>query len=302
MASAAPQLAAAGNAQAGTSNPPDAPVTPAGPLRGLIASYQGYQHEDLPPGRHRGLPSPYLTVIFTLHDPLTMAAHADPAASPGDYLTLAGGLHTTPALIAYDGRMSGIQLAVSPLAARALFGLPGGELANTDVDATEVLGATAKEIHERIREAGGWPERFEIVDTLLLNQADPDAAVHPGVARAWRRILGTGGTVRVRELADEVGWSPRRLQALFLAETGLTPKAACRVARFHRARKLLQRRVTAGRPPGLADLAARCGYFDQAHLAREFRELAGCPPSVWLAEEFRIFQGSGADSEQDWVA
>ena len=40
----------------------------------------------------------------------------------------------------------------------------------------------------------------------------------------------------------------------------------------------------------LADLAADCGYFDQAHLAREFRVLAGCPPSQWLAEEFRNVQ------------
>ena len=38
--------------------------------------------------------------------------------------------------------------------------------------------------------------------------------------------------------------------------------------------------------PTLADLAADCGFYDQAHLAREFRDLAGCPPSVWLAEEF----------------
>ena len=44
----------------------------------------------------------------------------------------------------------------------------------------------------------------------------------------------------------------------------------------------------------LADLAADCGYFDQAHLAREFRALAGCPPSQWLAEEFRNVQaGTG---------
>ena len=42
-------------------------------------------------------------------------------------------------------------------------------------------------------------------------------------------------------------------------------------------------------------LAAGCGYYDQAHLAREFRALAGCPPSVWLAEEFRFVQSSAAD-------
>lgn len=46
------------------------------------------------------------------------------------------------------------------------------------------------------------------------------------------------------------------------------------------------RRLAAGGEHTLADLAVSCGYFDQAHLAREFRSLAGCPPSQWLTEEF----------------
>src|SRR5581483_9098980 len=153
--------------------PANAQVAPAPPLRGLIAAYHGYQHEDLPPGHHRGMPSPYLTLIVTLDDPLVIARHPDPRASPGEYLTLAGGLHTAPALISFDGRMSGVQLAVSPLAARPLFGLPAGELANVDVEATELLGATAMELHERIREAPEWQARFEIMDSLLLAGADP---------------------------------------------------------------------------------------------------------------------------------
>ena len=63
------------------------------------------------------------------------------------------------------------------------------------------------------------------------------------------------------------------------------------MVRFDRARRLLQRRVTSGGAPPLADLAVAGGYYDQAHLAREFRGLAGCPPSRWLAEEFRNVQG-----------
>jgi hypothetical protein len=45
-------------------------AVPAPPLRALIASYHGYRQEGLPPSRHRGLPSPYLTLIITLDDPV----------------------------------------------------------------------------------------------------------------------------------------------------------------------------------------------------------------------------------------
>ncbi|MEV6211981.1 AraC family transcriptional regulator [Kitasatospora sp. NPDC051914] len=62
-------------------------------------------------------------------------------------------------------------------------------------------------------------------------------------------------------------------------ETGLSPKAAARVVRFDRAR-----RMAASGGGRLAELAAACGYFDQAHLAREFRALAVVAPSVWLAD------------------
>ena len=68
--------------------------------------------------------------------------------------------------------------------------------------------------------------------------------------------------------------------------------------RFDRARRALQQRVAAGKPAALADLAASCGYYDQAHLAREFRDLAGCAPSAWLAEEFRNVQAGATEMTQ----
>lgn len=111
---------------------------PAEPLRPYVAWYSGYRQRGVPPARHRGLPSPFLTLIFTLDEPMTLAAHPDPGQPPGEFSTLLGGLHSTPALIVHDGAQSGIQLALRPLGCRALLGLPPGELAGLDVPAETV--------------------------------------------------------------------------------------------------------------------------------------------------------------------
>ena len=108
---------------------------PAGPLRPYVAWYTGYRQRGVPPARHRGLPSPFLTLIFTLDEPLVILAHPDPRQPPGDFGALLGGLHSAPALITHDGAQSGIQVALRPLGARALLGLPAGELAGIDVPA-----------------------------------------------------------------------------------------------------------------------------------------------------------------------
>jgi AraC-like DNA-binding protein len=282
---------------------------PGEPLRRYVAWYTGYRQRGIPPARHRGLPSPYLTLIFTLDEPLTVEAHPDPGQPPGEFGTLLGGLHSAPALIRHAGAQSGIQLALKPPGVRALLGLPAGELADLDVPAEAVLGQVCAELRDRVRGAPGWPERFAVLDEILLRQLlargeiyEPGGVagpVAPEVLWSWQQLLRAGGSVRVADLAAGTGWSGRHLASRFRAEIGLTPKAAARVIRFDRARKLLVSRLTAVAcasddgdrgGSGLADLAADTGYFDQAHLAREFRALAGVPPSQWLAEEFRNVQ------------
>src|SRR5581483_4851436 len=123
------------------------------------------------------------------------------------------------------------------------------------------------------------------------------AAPRPEVSYTWDRLRRSHGAVSVAELAAETGWSARHLGNQFRAETGLSPKAGARVIRFDRARRRLLRRQAEDGRVVLAELAAECGYYDQAHLARDFRDLAGCPPSVLLAEEFRNVQ---AGLHGDW--
>jgi AraC-like DNA-binding protein len=273
-------------------------------LRPFVEWYAGFRQAGVAPARHRGLPSPSLTFILTLDDPLVVAAHPDPRQPPGEYSTLLGGLHTTPALITHEGRQSGIQLALAPLGARVLLGVPAGQFAGLDVDASAVLGRFAGELRERVGEQETWTGRFGVLNTMLgerAGAAEYAACVRPEIGYAWRRLRAASGAVRVSAIAAETGWSERHLNARFRAETGLSPKEAARVFRFTAARGRIADAAarTGGGITGaglsLADLAAECGYYDQAHLARDFRTLAGCPPTQWVAEEFRNIQASVAD-------
>ncbi|MGI9006584.1 MAG: helix-turn-helix domain-containing protein [Streptosporangiaceae bacterium] len=268
---------------------------PAGPLRAYVAGYSGYRQTGLEPARHTGLPSPYLTLIFTLDEPITIVAHPDPAQPGGDYVTLAGGLHTAPAIVTHEGSQSGIQVSLSPLGSMALFGCPAGDLAGIDVDAAQVSGLLAAEIQQRIQAGPTWDARFAVLDEALARSmaASRDggrAPVSPEVGFAWQRLLQSRGTVTVSALAAETGWSDRHLRNRFAREVGLTPKAAGRVVRFDRARRLLRQRDETSRPLDLAALAVHCGYYDQAHLDAEFRSLAGAAPTAWLTAEFRNLQ------------
>jgi AraC-like DNA-binding protein len=135
-------------------------------------------------------------------------------------------------------------------------------------------------------------------------QAGLAPAVHRGMPSPYltliftlNELLRTGGRSGIAALAGQTGWSDRHLRGRFRAQIGLSPKEAARVIRFDRSRRLLGRRIRGGRPPGLAELAAAGGYYDQAHLDREFRALGGCSPTAWLMEEFRNVQ-DGAD---DWL-
>ncbi len=252
-------------------------------LRPYVAAQVGYRYAGFPPGTHLGLPSPYLTVVISLADPTRLDATPDPAQAPGWWPALVGGLHTRPAVIRHDGTQHGVQLSLTPAGSRALLGLPAGALSPCVVDLEDVLGSDAAELLERMRSTSGWEGAFAVLDAVLARRLGQPHTAPAELARAWHALV-TDGTVRVGDVAAEVGWSRRYLGQRFVAEYGLTPKHAVRVARFWRSSRML-RGAAPGHAPTVAHVAAHCGYFDQAHLAREWRELAGCPPTAWLAAE-----------------
>jgi AraC-like DNA-binding protein len=269
-------------------------------LAGLVGGYHGGRYTGFRPGTHRGMPTSHLDVVISLAEPIHLAAMPDPAQPPGSFAAVVAGLQTGPALIAHDGNSYSLSLALTPAGARSLFGVPAAALVSTVAGLDDLIGGRAHELVERLVLAPDWRARFTVLDEVLTGQAGRREEAEPTLTQAWRRIRECGGAIRVAELAAEVGYSRQHLTKRFVAEFGLTPKQVARLVRFERSRLMLRglererrRRPWVGRPR-LSDVAARCGYYDQAHLAQEWRDLAGCPPSGWLASEELPFVQAGA--------
>lgn len=260
---------------------------PAPPLRPLIDRYIGYRLSGFEPGIHRGLPSGHMTFIVSIDRAINVVAHPDESQPPARYGCVIGGLQATPALIDHDGNQEGVAIELNPLGFRALFRTPARALWATSAECSDVAGSVGHELWERLQGTAGWTERFAVCDDVLLRLLDADVPIDPRLAGAWQLLVESRGNAPVAELADAVGWSRQHLRNRFATEFGPSPKLAARVMRFDRARRMLQ---TTPSFVTIAQVAATCGYYDQAHLTRDFAALAGCSPRAWLAEELPSVQ------------
>jgi transcriptional regulator GlxA family with amidase domain len=152
-------------------------------------------------------------------------------------------------------------------------------LARCTVDFDDVLGNRAALLVEQLAELDD-AGRFELLDRVLGKRLGDARAHDTGVGWAFARLQQTRGRVTVAKLAEELGWSRRRLVARFQEEIGLPPKAVARLFRFEHARELGGR---ADRP-SWAEIAFECGYYDQSHLINEFRAVTGRTPVTFFQD------------------
>ncbi|MGW8943119.1 AraC family transcriptional regulator [Streptomyces koyangensis] len=265
---------------------------PAPALRRYVDSYVGFDLRGLAAGVHCGPPGRALTTVISLADPLEVAAGVDDGSPVTRFGSVAGGLMCRSVAI-HDGRQQGVQVALTPLGARAVHGVPVAELAHRLVPLDELLGALAAELSDRLRSATTWAARFAVLDELLLRavgRGGPGGHEHrvrPEVAEAWRRLVAARGGVQIGALAAELGWSRRYLGERFRGELGLSPKTFARVLRFAHAHEL----AAAEDPLPWGEVAAVSGYADQAHLVRDWRAFTGRSPRAWRRGE--VLLGAG---------
>ncbi|MFF1614359.1 helix-turn-helix domain-containing protein [Amycolatopsis sp. NPDC058278] len=243
-------------------------------LRGQVLGYRGCRLGMEVPRRRLELPVDVVTMFLGFGEPLRFRGAGTHVMSPATAVSPVAGPHEGAVISEHSGRLSGIEVSMTSLAAFTLFGLPVDQLANRIVDLTEPCGFSAPVVAGALAALPDWPERFALLDELLLDRLDAGPAWSPQVEHLWQRLRRSRGRLAISALAAEVGWSGRHLESRFRQQLGLPPKRLARILRLQNVLHLL----TAGNRP-LAQVAVDSGYYDQAHLGTDFKALTSCTPA-----------------------
>ncbi len=255
-------------------------------LRALVGEYEGYVETAGSTGSvvRQQVPTTWLPLIVNFGSPWEVSD--SPEGSRLTHDSFFAGLHQRSSYVAASGPASCLQVNFTPLGAFAFLGLPMHELVDGIVPLEDVLARAAQNLTARLADAASWEERFTRLDEILLARLADSREPSPDVAWAWQALVDSNGRVPVGWLCDRLGRSRKQLAVRFRDQIGLPPKTVARILRFTRAVGLLQVRADGE----LAGVAFECGYYDQAHLNRDFREFAGTSPGEFAR---RIVPGGG---------
>jgi AraC-like DNA-binding protein len=272
---------------------------PAPALRPFITQYAGFRVSGLPSGVHFGLPSSDVDLIISLGQPIEVVQMPNPRQTPTALTAFISGLHDAPAIVRQHGNAFGLHVFIKPLGVLPILSVAGEEISSLVLSLSDIWGNRAQDLMGALLSARTWHERFAVLDRAFASKLNP-ASPQPEISWAWDRLAKSHGCVPVQQLADEIGYSRRHFSERFRELIGVAPKQAARVFRFERACRLM-----ADHRLGLAHVATECGYYDQAHLTREWYALAGSSPKAWIMRELPFLQDyelGGSDNESHELA
>ena len=194
---------------------------------------------------------------------------------------------TGPLLVRSAGPAKILGVRFRPYAARRLFGTPMYEVTGATHGIDDLCPALSLELETAmsLRTTAG---QIAAIESALVRQAGVES--DELVARSVESIIRSGGTSDLGRLASDLGCSLRQLERRFLDNVGILPKLFARIQRFQRVFHAME----GGRR--WVDAAVECGYYDQAHLIRDFKDFSGETPTALqteadLAEHFLRYSG-----------
>ena len=252
------------------------------PLRGFVERIW-YFDGVLARAKERVFPDGTAELVVMLDEP---HRDGDIATQPQFPLVCINGLRTRPSVVvAPQRRCRVLGVRFTPPGAAQLLRSNMQHLVNVTIDVRDAVGTVASELGERCAgaaETSAWNASRNAIATIgaavqwSLQRIDPGARGDELVRWALQSIRKQRGVISLDGLGGAIGVTRLQFAQRFRAHTGVTPKRFARIVRFHHALALL------GCNDSIAGVAAELGYYDQAHMYRDFQDFAEMTPGAFL--------------------
>lgn len=169
-----------------------------------------------------------------------------------------------------------------PFGAAALLNIPALELRNQIIGCRDCFKTNTESVNDEIASSPDIHDKIRVAERFLLSQLRESGSSNTLVTNAIDIIHVQNGLVPVAQLAALTGSTERQLQRKFEEQIGISPKRYAGITRMQYALRMLRKR-SAGL--SLAGIACESGFFDQAHLIREMKNLSGLTPGQYLSPQ-----------------
>lgn len=127
--------------------------------------------------------------------------------------------------------------------------------------------------------------RIETVQRFLRDRLRENRRNEPEIDDAIRLIRDSQGRLSIAEICARTGLSKKQLERRFLTSVGTTPKIFSRISRF----LAICHHLKEHRERSLTGIAYECGFYDQAHFIKEFKDFSGFTPKEFFGRNNVVF-------------
>lgn len=165
-----------------------------------------------------------------------------------------------------------------------LFRMSGSAVTNQIIAADDIFGKQTNNLYERLLNASDIQQMACFADSFLLsflNRHKKTATVHDGITVVSKELYNTTQLLSVSQYAYKANMSIRNFERRFMEQVGVSPKFYIRLVRFNE----VMRKKAMHPAKSWTSVAHECGYYDQMHMIKDFKQFADSNPSDFFHKD-----------------
>jgi len=256
-------------------------IKPQSPLNHFVECFWTLASTAPSTQAERILPDGCVELILNFGAEFSQHSDGKQETQPRNFLV---GQMTGPIMISPTGLVELLGIRFHPGGTLPFLRMPLHEITNQVVELGALSSKLERDLLRVTAQAASLSEKVTAVENFLT------ACLTTARHNSWPltlagKIVDSAGKVSVDQLANDAGISSRQLERRFLREVGIGPKLLGRIIRFQQVFRAVEQCNTAW-----ADVALECGYYDQAHLIRDFNQFAQQTPAVLFSSQSALME------------